>query len=320
MRASPASTSGSLLYGTFWTVLERSTLLSSNVKKLLWLIVQAASVDYTEKDEKGKLCLANILLELLSVLVEFWCLQHFKPNQSLLEKGLKDLSEHLAVISQDLSFAELVKMDHSSRLKLMLADAIFRNLCCRKGVTVGDEPLSLNKMVFTYLPAVGNLAQSLYCTPFRNGPTSHSCTSQRTGCRPENLAVNEICLEKENIPRGLNTVNAVGETLLHRSCKRNQVEMVLQILTLPGTDVNVKDHAGWTPLHKACSHGSTECVEALLHHYPTPVLNSQVGGASPLYDAKTGPACEDWTQRTARRNSPDWFNRQDYRPAKCCGL
>lgn len=31
-----------------------------------------------------------------------------------------------------------------------------------------------------------------------------------------------------------------GETLLHRACKRNQVETVLQILALPGTDINVK--------------------------------------------------------------------------------
>ncbi len=31
-----------------------------------------------------------------------------------------------------------------------------------------------------------------------------------------------------------------GETLLHRACKRNQVETVLQILAIPGTDVNIK--------------------------------------------------------------------------------
>lgn len=31
-----------------------------------------------------------------------------------------------------------------------------------------------------------------------------------------------------------------GETLLHRACKRNQVETVLQILVLPGIDINVK--------------------------------------------------------------------------------
>lgn len=34
-----------------------------------------------------------------------------------------------------------------------------------------------------------------------------------------------------------------GETLLHRACKRNQVETVFQILALPGTDVNVKGKA-----------------------------------------------------------------------------
>lgn len=88
-----------------------------------------------------------------------------------------------------------------------------------------------------------------------------------------------------NILKGLNRVNAAGETLLHRACKRNQVQTVLNILALPDTDVNVKDHAGWTPLHEACNHGSTECVQALLQHRPAPVVNSQVGGVSPLHDA-----------------------------------
>lgn len=35
-------------------------------------------------------------------------------------------------------------------------------------------------------------------------------------------------------------VLAKGETLLHRACKRNQVETVFKILALPGTDVNVQ--------------------------------------------------------------------------------
>ncbi|KTG03621.1 hypothetical protein cypCar_00017976, partial [Cyprinus carpio] len=77
----------------------------------------------------------------------------------------------------------------------------------------------------------------------------------------------------------------VGETLLHRACKRNQVETLLRILSVPGTDVNIKDHAGWTPLHEACNHGSTECVKALLQHCPNLQLGSQVQGVSPLHDA-----------------------------------
>ncbi|XP_068995032.1 SMC5-SMC6 complex localization factor protein 1 isoform X1 [Embiotoca jacksoni] len=285
---SPASSSGYLLYGTFWTVWERSTLLSHAVKQLAQLLVQAAMVDYAESNEKQKLHLADTLLDLLSVLVEFWCQQHFKLNPILVEKGLKDLSEHLAVISQDVSpivLAELVARVHSTRLKLIVADAIFRNLCSRNGFIVADEPLSFKKMVLSYLPALGSLAQSPSGTRLRTGPTSHSCTSQGNSCRNQNSLVNETSKEKENIPRGLNRVNAAGETLLHRACKRNQVETVLQILTLPGTDVNVKDHAGWTPLHEACNHGSTDCVKALLGHQPAPALINQVGGVSPLHDA-----------------------------------
>ncbi|XP_071338732.1 SMC5-SMC6 complex localization factor protein 1 [Trachinotus anak] len=285
---SQTSASGSLLYGTFWTVWERSTLLSRAVKQLTQLLVQAAAEDYADRNEKQSLHLADTLLDILSVLVEFWCQQHFKLNQNLVEKGLKDLAEHFAVMSQDVSpvvLAELVIRVSSTRLKLVMADAIFRNLCCRNGFTVGDEPLSLKKMVLSYLPALGSLAQSPSGAGLRTGPSSHSCTSQETGCRTQSSLVNETSLEKENIPRGLNRVNAAGETLLHRACKRNQVETVLQILALPGTDVNVKDHAGWTPLHEACNHGSTACVEALLRHHPTPVLNNQVGGVSPLHDA-----------------------------------
>lgn len=56
--------------------------------------------DYTEKDKRQKLNLADTLLDYLSVLVEFWCQRHFRLNQNLVEKGLKDLAEHFAVISQ----------------------------------------------------------------------------------------------------------------------------------------------------------------------------------------------------------------------------
>ncbi|XP_034726854.1 SMC5-SMC6 complex localization factor protein 1 isoform X1 [Etheostoma cragini] len=285
---SKGSASGSLLYGTFWTVWERSTLLSKAVKQLLQLLVKALIED-AKRDEKQKLHLADTLLDLLSVLVEFWCQQHFKLNQSLVEKGLKDLAEYFAVISQDVSPVDLAEQlavrIRSTRLKLAIVDAIFRNVCCRNGFTVGDEPLSLKKVVMSYLPALGSLAQSPTSASLRTRPTYHSCTSQGTGSSAQSSLVNETNLEQENIPRGLNRVNAAGETLLHRACRKNQVETVLQILALPGTDINVKDHAGWTPLHEACNHGSVACVEALLRHHPAPVLNNQVCGVSPLQDA-----------------------------------
>lgn len=46
---------------------------------------------------------------------------------------------------------ELVIRIRSVRLKLVMADAIFRNLCCRNGFTVGDDSLSLKKMVCVFV-------------------------------------------------------------------------------------------------------------------------------------------------------------------------
>ncbi|TMS03581.1 SMC5-SMC6 complex localization factor protein 1 [Larimichthys crocea] len=112
---SQSSASGSLLYGTFWTVWERGTLLSRAVKQLTQLLVQAAVEDYGERDEKQELHLADTLLDLLSVLVEFWCQQHFKLNQNLVEKGLKDLAEHFAVISQGKVFFKKCVFGDSGR-------------------------------------------------------------------------------------------------------------------------------------------------------------------------------------------------------------
>ncbi|XP_077418732.1 SMC5-SMC6 complex localization factor protein 1 isoform X2 [Vanacampus margaritifer] len=272
------STSGSLLYGTFWTVWERSTLLSCAVKKLIQLMVQAASGEHIDKHEH----LLAILLDLLSVLVEFWCTKHFKLNQKVVEKGLKDLAEYFAFTSQSLSIValdEMVARISTTRLKLPLVDAIFRNMCCKIGITLDGGPLSLKKVVLSYLPALGRLAQNHSWTQH----TTNSCMSPDTNCRTlspvENESGGKCC------PKGFNKVNAAGETLLHRACKRNQVETVLYILACPGIDVNVKDHVGWTPLHEACNSGSTACVEALLRHQPTPILNCVADGVSPLRDA-----------------------------------
>lgn len=50
-----------------------------------------------------------------------------------------------------LVLAELVVKIRSTRLKLGIADAIFRSLCCKNGFTVGEEPLSLKKMVCVWV-------------------------------------------------------------------------------------------------------------------------------------------------------------------------
>lgn len=34
-----------------------------------------------------------------------------------------------------------------TRLRMVTADAIFRNVCCRNGIIIGAEPISLRKIV-----------------------------------------------------------------------------------------------------------------------------------------------------------------------------
>ncbi|CAL9708208.1 unnamed protein product [Knipowitschia caucasica] len=280
------SAKGSLILGTFWTVWERSTLLSVAVKQLTQLLVEAT----LEEDSKGTgkeelIHVAGTLADLLSIVVEFWCQYNFKLNQPLVKKALNDFAEHFAASRTlpPILLAELVSKIISSRLKLALADSVFRRFCYENGSSVGDAPLCLKKIMQQYLPALDILSQSPHKA--RLSVRRHVMTDTGDGLENPSYEVNENCSEKGNVLKGLKRVNVAGETLLHRACKRNQVETVLHILALPDTDVNVKDHAGWTPLHEACNHGSTACVQALLRHRPAPVVDSQVGGVSPLYDA-----------------------------------
>ncbi|KAM6965418.1 SMC5-SMC6 complex localization factor protein 1 [Aplochiton taeniatus] len=255
----------SVLYGSFWGVWERSTLPSRHVQQLAQLLIQAteqivSEVNPAERDRRQKLVLT--LQDLLSAVVEFWCQQHRKLNRALVDKGLEDLAQHIAILCQDLSpeaLTELVPNMPSSRLRMATAGAIFRHLCLRNGVAMEAQPVTLKNTSPDSCRSASLQAQS----------------SRQGGTGPG----------KVSLIRGLNRVNAAGETLLHRACRRNQVETLHRILALPGTDINVEDHAGWTPLHEACNHGNSACVEALLGHRPAPQLNRQVGGVSPLHDA-----------------------------------
>ncbi|KAF3847724.1 hypothetical protein F7725_020752 [Dissostichus mawsoni] len=166
------------------------------------------------------------LLDLLSVLVEFWCQQHFKLNQTLVEKGLKDLAEHFAVISQDVSpvvLAELVVRITSTRLKLTAYSGVF----AAEMDSVGDEPIYFKKMVLSYLPALGNLAQCPSGARLRTGPTPHSGASQGAGCSADCSPVIETSLEKENVPKGLNRRATMAALRVWRFCYNTALHQYL---------------------------------------------------------------------------------------------
>ncbi|XP_030620544.1 SMC5-SMC6 complex localization factor protein 1 [Chanos chanos] len=295
------SSRASVVYGMFWNVWEKTTLSSRAVRQLAGLLVEMTLWASSSKEERRQRMLCT-LQELFSVVVEFWCQEHSQLNTSLVERGLEDLSQHIAIVCQDLppdTLMEFIPSIPSMRLRMVVSDAFYRNICCRNGLIAGAEPLSLTKIVSSYLKALGSLCgRKPADATGGNTAIAANCANQGTDTGVYSvsssplslslslsLSVGGSSLGKENIPRGLHRVNAAGETLLHRACKKNQVEILLRILALPGTDVNVKDHAGWTPLHEACNHGSSGCVRLLLQHCPALLLHTQVGGVSPLHDA-----------------------------------
>ncbi|XP_023674067.2 SMC5-SMC6 complex localization factor protein 1 isoform X3 [Paramormyrops kingsleyae] len=283
----------SVLVRTFWNIWQRSTLGSRTVQQLAGLLIHTTSCALSSAEDWKQRLLCT-LHDTLAVVVEYWCQEHSKLNKSLLDKGMEDLAEHISILCQDHPpefLLEFVPNMPSLRLKMVTADSIYRCMCCRNGVSVGTEPLTLRKIVSSYLPALGRLCERkpagaggprVAGTPARPGGELH--TASCAGVAPATLP-GASGLDKKTVPKGLHRVNAAGELPIHRICKRNQVEMLLNVLSVPGTDVNVKDYAGWTPLHEACNHGSSACVQALLQHCPNLHLDVQVGGVSPLHDA-----------------------------------
>ncbi|TRY62489.1 hypothetical protein DNTS_026137 [Danionella cerebrum] len=244
----PRANQSSVLYSTFWNVWERSTLNSRAVQQLTKLLINTV-MWAGNPNQNWKLGMLGTLQKTLYVVVEFWAQEHSARNSNLVEKEFKDLAAHIAILCQDFHI----------------------------------------DMVSTYIKALGNLCDRPPALTVKEQrgriEMNQPLTSSTTHVPGLENSANTLGAERETFPRGYHKVNAAGETLLHRACKRNQVETLLQILRLDGTDVNIKDYAGWTPLHEACNYGSTDCVQALLQHFPNLQLGSQVQGVSPLHDA-----------------------------------
>ncbi|XP_043096723.1 SMC5-SMC6 complex localization factor protein 1 isoform X2 [Puntigrus tetrazona] len=290
---SPGSSRASVLYSTFWNMWEKSTLSSRAVQQLSKLLIKTVLWAFNSAQE-WRLGMSVTLQETLCVVVEFWAQEHSPLNSSLVEKRFKDLAEHIAILCQDVRgdmLKEVIPALRSTRLRMFTANAIYRNICCSRGLILGSEPLCLLTIVSTYVKTLGILCdqEPVQTLKGQTDRTEMNQASTSVAHVPDSEAVKDSAggsdSGREAVPRGYHRVNAAGETLLHRACKRNQVEKLLRSLSVPGTDVNIKDHAGWTPLHEACNHGSTECVKALLQHCPNLQLGSQVQGVSPLHDA-----------------------------------
>ncbi|XP_008573981.1 PREDICTED: ankyrin repeat domain-containing protein 32 isoform X2 [Galeopterus variegatus] len=316
-------TGKTVLLEIFWSGNETSGLLTKPVNKLLeWTIY--SHKEKCKSNDVFKHELAYLLTGILGAAIDYWIFLGLKMGRNVLRHMSDDLGSYISLSCDDFSSQELeifICSFSSSWLQMFVAEAVFKKLCLQSSISVSSEPLSLQKMVYSYLPALGKTGvrgagkiqipkkigqrpcfESQRALLMLNGAKQKQmevlpelpelnlakCSSSLKKLKKKSEG--ELSCSKENCPSlvtkmNFRKTNLKGETALHRACINNQVEKLILLLSLPGIDINVKDNAGWTPLHEACNYGNTVCVQEILQRCPEVDLLTQVDGVTPLHDA-----------------------------------
>ncbi|KFW71569.1 Ankyrin repeat domain-containing protein 32, partial [Pygoscelis adeliae] len=231
----------------------------------------------------------------------------------------------LAISCDDFSICELkmfICSIPSLWLQMFVAEAVFKKMCLQRNITISTEPLSLQKIVCSYSPALREVG-------INETRKIHKAKTKKIGqrqCPESQRALQMLNGDKQNQVKVLPDLpdlifnkcpplakklrakaevgasytkencyllaeevhfykrNTKGETALHKACISNKhFSTTSAVLKLPL--IYNSDYAGWTPLHEACNHGSTVCVREILQRCPEVDLLSQVDGVTPLHDA-----------------------------------
>ncbi|XP_045053774.2 SMC5-SMC6 complex localization factor protein 1 isoform X3 [Desmodus rotundus] len=316
-------TGKAILLEVFWSGSENSGLFTKQVNMLLeWTIY--SHKEKCKSNDVFKHELAYLLTGILGAAIDYWIFLGLKMGRNVMQHMSDDFGSYVSLSCDDFSSHELeifICSFSSSWLQMFVAEAIFKKLCFQSSISISSEPLSLQKMVYSYLPALGKTGvlgtgkmqipkkighrpclESQRALLMLNGakqkqveglpqlPELNLAKCSSSLKRWKKKSEGELSFSKENCPslvRKMNfhKTNLKGETALHRACINNQVEKLILLLSLPGTDINVKDNAGWTPLHEACNYGNTVCVQEILQRCPEVDLLTQVDGVTPLHDA-----------------------------------
>ncbi|XP_008057714.1 SMC5-SMC6 complex localization factor protein 1, partial [Carlito syrichta] len=307
----------------FWSGSETSGLLTKPVNTLLaWTIY--SHKEKCKSNDVFKHELAYLLTGILGAAIDYWIFLGLKMGRNVMRHMSDDLGSYISLSCDDFSSQEIeifICSFSSSWLQMFIAEAVFKKLCLQSSSNISSEPLSLQKMVCSYLPALGKTGvfgtgkiqitkkigqrpcfESQRALLMLNGAKQKQveglpelpdlnlakCSSSLKKLKKKSEG--ELSCSKENCPSlvtkmNFHKTNLKGETVLHRACINNQVEKLILLLSLPGIDINVKDNAGWTPLHEACNYGNTVCVQEILQRCPEVDLLTEVDGVTPLHDA-----------------------------------
>ncbi|XP_053557468.1 SMC5-SMC6 complex localization factor protein 1 [Bombina bombina] len=300
----------SIIVNIFWSE-SRTQRLLTDVMITLTDFVLRGHKDMCRKENVFLQEIVYYLNGMLGSAVEYWILLGFYLDKNMIHQVTNDLAFYICVPCEDFSLEEKQKFICSITspwLQMLVAEAVFKTFCMTNKLQLSSEPLSLEKLICKYIPSLWQVGTC------GNEKVQKFKGKRKIGQRPclesqrallmlngENQNPDEVLLDlpvcpklrrrtdggsvcsKENLP-GIRQ-NAKGETALHTACINNKVKKLILLLSLPGTDINVKDYAGWTPLHEACNHGSTECVQEILQRCPEVDLLSHVDGVTPLHDA-----------------------------------
>ncbi|XP_042117708.1 SMC5-SMC6 complex localization factor protein 1 isoform X1 [Peromyscus maniculatus bairdii] len=318
-------TEKAILLEIFWSGSETSGLLTKPVNMLLeWTIY--SHKEKCKSNDVFKHELAYLLTGILGAAIDYWIFLGIQMGRNVIRHMSDDLGSYISLSCDDFSSQELETLIcsfSSSWLQMFVAEAIFKKLCLQgpASACAAPEPLSLQKIIDSYLPVLGEmdihragkmqLPKKIGQRPCLESQRAllmlNGAKQKQVEGRPEFPELNrakcssslkklkkksegELSCSKENCPSlitkmNFHKTNLKGETALHRACIKNQVEKLIFLLSLPGIDINVKDNAGWTPLHEACNYGNTVCVQEILQRCPEVDLFTQVDGVTPLHDA-----------------------------------
>ncbi|XP_075382575.1 SMC5-SMC6 complex localization factor protein 1 isoform X2 [Mycteria americana] len=316
-----------VLLKTFWLGSETSVLFTKHINILAdWVVLSYRELN--RKNDAFTCEIAGLLNAILGTVVEYWIISSLLmvKNRNVFHQIADDLAQYLAISCDDFSICELktfICSIPSLWLQMFVAEAVFKTMCLQRNISISTEPLSLQKIVCSYSPALRELGM-------HETGKIHKAKKKKIGqwpCPESQRALQMLNGDKQNQVKVLPDLpdlifnkcppltkklrakaeleasytkensyllaeevhfyrrNTKGETALHKACISNKVERLIRLLSSPGTDINAKDYAGWTPLHEACNHGSTVCVREILQRCPEVDLLSQVDGVTPLHDA-----------------------------------
>ncbi|XP_077143542.1 ankyrin repeat domain-containing protein 31 [Ranitomeya variabilis] len=123
-----------------------------------------------------------------------------------------------------------------------------------------------------------------YRVSWIDDPKTCDCTSPAllVSSQLNNTEPVQQCRASKTV-RNINKRNFMGETLLHKACKKGDLEQVNALIEA-GINVNHTDNAGWTALHEASCKGNSEVIEALIQAGAY-VNGKGLDGILPLHDA-----------------------------------